>query len=87
MVNFQNEVTADLREWYYSPSHNIYYGRIYNDSKGRWSDGKHIHTSNVTYISRGDPEFIYVKTLNSVYRLRPDDKKEGCDDVGWSESF
>lgn len=62
------KVTAELRDWTKSPG-GIYWGRIYNDTKGRWPDGTRIHTSYVkSEIDNGD--HLLVVTLNSVYKLQ-----------------
>lgn len=71
------EITADLKHWARGEGlyRNVYWGYIYNDTKGRWPDGCRIHTSVVTNIDEYNDCFI-VTTLNSVYRLWK------CDEAG-----
>lgn len=65
------KITAELRNWHYNEGWNVFTGDIYDDTKGRWEDGTHIHTSTVVErIDDGERELIV--TRNSVYVIYPD---------------
>lgn len=70
-------ITAELKNWHYDPFYKVYWGRIYNDVKNRFSDGKIIHTSSVVRVDKSNPEVIIVHTLNSVYLLRKENERGG----------
>ena len=68
------EITGELHDWKKQPipGHEgefVIWGRVYNDSKGRWPDGHWIRTS---LISRVEGDLAI--TLNSVYRLVGEDQ-------------
>jgi hypothetical protein len=60
--------TARLEGWIKDPVFNIIWGYIYGDTKGRFTDGTHIHTSD---LMTSGPFFKgkVVRTLNSFYSL------------------
>lgn len=70
------QITAELRNWKKATYLNgdIYWGNVYNDTKGRFRNGARIHTSLVTGYSPdlNDEETTFVHTLNSVYLIRKD---------------
>ena len=59
-------VTAELRNWVRDQRSAglIIWGHIYNDTRGRFPDGRWVHTSAVARIE-GDRAI----TLNSIYKL------------------
>jgi hypothetical protein len=63
-------ITAELHNWfkeYITPDALILWGNVYDDTRHRWPDGTHIHTSRVTngIFKKGD----IIETLNSTYLL------------------
>ena len=54
-------VTAELHDWVHVTGR--IWGRIYNDTEGRFPDGKLIHTSNA--VISGD----IATTTNAIYHL------------------
>ena len=75
------QVTATLKQWKKGTGwyHSCYWGNIYNDSKGRWSDGTRIHTSSVKEKKDMGDHYLLI-TLNSVYILPKEE--EFKNDVG-----
>lgn len=71
-------IDGDLHDWVKvlagSRGGHIIWGRIYNDTKMRFPDGRTIHTSLIVKIEDG-----IALTLNSAYRLI-DNKEENNDD-------
>lgn len=71
--------TAELRNWHQvigaNGTQGIFWGRVYNDRRGRWPDGRRIHTSVVTVLIDHGLYYTAV-TLNSTYRL----PKKDCSD-------
>jgi len=66
-------ITAELRDW---QSGQVFIGRIYNDTRNRWPDGRMIRTSMV--VSTNDQgDHILVKTLNSVYKCEKKYRAQG----------
>ena len=64
------EITGKLENWYMEQvtrKEFIIWGHLSGDSKGRWPDGRWIHTSGVKNrrIKEGD----IVRTRNSTYLL------------------
>lgn len=61
--------TNVLKNWTIEKCGNsvIVYGDVYNDIKGRFEDGDHIHTSKVL-----NADFVngVIETRNSVYHLK-----------------
>ncbi len=48
----------------------LYYGEIEHDTKGRWSNGVPIRTSQVIHESdKQEDGSVIVKTLNSTYKV------------------
>lgn len=68
------KVTAELRNWYLG-LYGVYWGNIYGDIKGRWPDGRRIHTSSVRSVEDCGNHFLVI-TLNSVYKLYKDSEKK-----------
>ena len=64
-------VTGELRDQSYHKYGNYLIGRVYNDVKGRWNDGKLIRTSSARAIYRYELLDIVV-TQNSTYLLYHD---------------
>ncbi len=66
-------VTGTLEGWYYDAVHNVVWGSIDYDIKGRFYDGAHIHTSDIPKFRQDrvctakQGDLIY--TRNSIYRL------------------
>ena len=61
-------ITAELKDAFkqYLPDDSyIIWGKIHNDSKGRFKNGDFVHTSTVISYLGND---LY-KTLNSVYKV------------------
>ncbi len=67
-------ITGNLKNWEYRSSHNVYWGRIFNDAKHRFRDGTYIHTSSVVRVEELENAYV-VHTLNSVYFLLKEDRK------------
>lgn len=64
------EVTGRLESWYWDNTYNIVWGYLFDDVRGRWRDGEHIHTSNITSHKQDTTkEGDVVTTLNSTYLL------------------
>lgn len=69
------EITGRLENWTYDYFHNVVWGNIYDDVRGRFVDGQRIHTSDIpsTRLNGGDAsQFVegsIILTLNSRYLL------------------
>jgi hypothetical protein len=63
-------ITGELRNWRrkHVGDYTYFWGNIYGDTKGRFYDGRHIHTSYVRNIDNLSDRLI-VHTANSVYLL------------------
>lgn len=61
-------ITGRLENWVWD-ERGIYWGNIYEDSRGRFNDGTWIHTSLVKKEKKNRIEGDLVKTLNSIYIL------------------
>lgn len=61
-------LTGIIENW--SISDGMVRGQVYGDSKHRFPNGLHIHTSKILELSTETPtEGTIVETLNSVYKL------------------
>ena len=57
-----------LENWFLNGS--IVHGKIYNDRKKRFEDGRSIHTSTIVEASATElAEGVIIETRNSVYLL------------------
>lgn len=71
------EVTGRLENWFWDEKHNIVWGDLYEDTRGRWREGQHIHTSWVqSHIEGQAREGDVIETLNSTYLLGKEFIKE-----------
>ena len=59
--------TARLESWIYDSDNKIFWGYIYDDTRNRWWDGAHIHTSYCPSPQAREGDTI--ATLNSTYLL------------------
>lgn len=71
----EQDITGRLEDWFYDGV--MVWGNLYEDTKQRWYDGVHIHTSAVLtdrmYIKEGE----VIQTRNSRYLLgKPLESKE-----------
>lgn len=67
------QITAELRNWKKATYLNgdIYWGNVYNDTKGRFKNGALIRTSLVKAVQvHSCGSDILAITLNSVYLLK-----------------
>lgn len=64
-------LTGRIENWYVDVyGFPVLWGDVYEDTKGRFKDGTHIHTSQITEKQVGELTEGYVLvTLNSVYLL------------------
>lgn len=63
-------LTGRIENWSYDKVNHVIWGNVYEDARGRFVDGAHIHTSNLRHPK--DTEFksgMIVNTLNSTYLL------------------
>lgn len=66
----EKEITGVLKEPHWDNLRNVYWGYIYNDVRGRFTDGTLVRTSLVIKIDRDkDGKPVYCDTLNSRYKL------------------
>lgn len=66
----RNNVTAELRGWWFNHREGVLFGNIHNDFKKRWKDGSFIHTSHVIkFHVVAQQSYVYAETLNSIYKL------------------
>jgi len=63
-----SELTATLENWSFDPHWNIFWGKVYGDTKGRFEDGVVIHTSHAKKY-KDAVEGDIIKTVNSNYLL------------------
>ena len=61
------DVTGRLENWWYDSLNHVFWGNIYEDVRGRWHDGQHIHTSMCHNPDAKEGDII--KTRNSRYLL------------------
>jgi len=59
-------VTAELRNWRDDQRNGVFWGNIYSDMKGRFGDGRYIHTSRVLNVTELHNCYLVV-TKYSVY--------------------
>lgn len=65
-----NEVTGRLENWWYDSLNHVMWGNIYDDTRQRWWEGAHIHTSNLRHPKDTQWEKgMIINTLNSNYIL------------------
>jgi len=62
------EVNGTLEDWLYDKNIGVVWGYIYGDTKGRFPDGTHIHTSSIKPTGKLVEGFV-VTTRNSSYKL------------------
>jgi hypothetical protein len=73
------KITGRLENWSYDNVNHVLWGNIFEDERGRFTDGGYIHTSNLRHPK--NTEFksgMIVDTMNSKYLLGEpwSDKKE-----------
>jgi len=72
-------VTAELREAVWDPRYGVVWGACYGDVRRRFGQGAWIHTSMVDLAYEGLEDYVFVKTLNSLYKVKFKDKKNKMD--------
>lgn len=66
----EQEITGTLENWHKDLHYPVIWGNVYDDTRERFYDGAHIHTSAIPGIKGMDlKEGDVVKTLNSTYKL------------------
>lgn len=68
-------ITATIQDYWYDPFHHCYVGKIYNDIRQRFPDGKTIHTSRI--MRDIDKDGILI-TRNSTYKMLLPTKEEAA---------
>ena len=66
------QITGRLENWFYDPHNHVFWGNIEGDTKGRFYDGAHIHTSHLMChkeAARTMTEGNIIVTRNSTYLL------------------
>lgn len=64
-------LTGRIENWYLDVyGFPFLWGQVYDDTKGRFKDGEHIHTSRITETQVSELQSGYVlETANSIYLL------------------
>ena len=62
------QVTGVLKNAEWDPVYPVVWGDIYGDTRGRFTDGRRIHTSKVVKVKHGTKQG-FIQTLNSYYQV------------------